>query len=227
MCAMQMARLGAVELEFQTFGSGEPLLLIHGCVLADALLPLVGQPALAGYQLIHYHRRGFNGSSPYQVPFDMSSQAADARLLLDHLGITSAHIAGHSFGAAMALQLALDAPERVATLTLLEAPLLPAVAGAAGYLEWMLKMLVKYQSGLKPDALEFCMRRTFGDDFRQRLSNILSPDVMENAYRDADTFFLSELPAMQRWNFTENQVRRVKHPVLAVSGSESQPVYEE
>ena len=57
------------------------------------------------------------------APFMIGQQVADARALLRHLGITRAHIAGHSYGAAIALQWALDAPDEVQSLALLEAPL--------------------------------------------------------------------------------------------------------
>src|SRR5919112_2003314 len=48
------------ELEYDVQGSGEPVLLIHGSILADAFTPLLAQPTLTDhYRLIHYHRRGF------------------------------------------------------------------------------------------------------------------------------------------------------------------------
>jgi pimeloyl-ACP methyl ester carboxylesterase len=53
------------------------------------------------------------------IPF-VKPLALHARSLLRHLGIDRAHIVGHSSSANIALQLALDAPEAVVTLTLLE-----------------------------------------------------------------------------------------------------------
>jgi pimeloyl-ACP methyl ester carboxylesterase len=51
--------------------------------------------------------------------------------LLDALGIQRAHVAGHSWGAAISMQLAADAPERVGSLVLLD-PLPPAGARRCG-----------------------------------------------------------------------------------------------
>jgi pimeloyl-ACP methyl ester carboxylesterase len=85
------------ELEYEVRGSGEPVLLIHGAMLADAFTPLLAQPTLTDhYRLIHYHRRGFAGSCRHAGPCGMSQQAVDARALLDHLGIEHAHVVGHS-----------------------------------------------------------------------------------------------------------------------------------
>ena len=51
----------------------------------------------------------------------MAAHAAHCRQLMRELGITRAHIVSHSSSASVALQLALDAPEAVHTLTLMEA----------------------------------------------------------------------------------------------------------
>jgi pimeloyl-ACP methyl ester carboxylesterase len=120
---MQRVNLNGVDLEYTVQGSGEPLVLIHGAILADAFSPLLAEPRIANtYRVIAYHRRGFAGSSRASAPFMIGQQAADGRALLRHLGVTRAHITGHSYGAAIALQWALDAPEEVQSLALLEAP---------------------------------------------------------------------------------------------------------
>src|SRR5215210_3741233 len=117
---MERAKVNGVELEYEVTGTGEPVLLISP-VLADGFLPLRSEPALAdGHQLIRYHKRGWVGSTRTPGPVSVADHAADAAALLDHLEISRAHVAGHSSGAAVAAQLALDDPERVTTLVLLE-----------------------------------------------------------------------------------------------------------
>ncbi|HEX2339337.1 MAG TPA: alpha/beta fold hydrolase [Vicinamibacterales bacterium] len=73
---------------------------------------------------MRYHRRGYAGSSPVRPPFSLSQQAADCRALLGHLRVERTHVVGHSSGGSIALQLALDAPEVVHSLVLLEPALL-------------------------------------------------------------------------------------------------------
>src|SRR5687767_8454828 len=121
---MKSVEVNGVELEYEATGSGEPVLLISP-VVADGFLPLVSEPALADrHQLIRYHKRGWCGSTDTGAPVSVADHAADAAALLDRLGVPRAHIAGHSSGGAVALQLALDHPERVQTLALLELSLL-------------------------------------------------------------------------------------------------------
>ena len=100
-------------------------MLLISPVIADGFLPLLAEPALADrYQLIRYHKRGWVGSTHTPPPVSIADHAADAAALLDHLGLRRAHIAGHSSGAAVAAQLALDHPEYVHTLMLLEPSLI-------------------------------------------------------------------------------------------------------
>jgi pimeloyl-ACP methyl ester carboxylesterase len=127
------AKVNGVELEYAVVGSGEAMVFIHGAHIADALQPLVAEPALARFQRIRYHRRGLGGSThPVAAgPTSIAVQAQDAVQLLNHLGVDRAHLVGHSLGGAIALELAAHHPTRVASLALLEPALLTTPAGAA------------------------------------------------------------------------------------------------
>ena len=74
---MEHAKVNGVELEYEVVGSGEAMLLIHGAHLADALQPLVAEPALERFQRIRYHRRGLGGST-YPVDAGPTSVAVQA-----------------------------------------------------------------------------------------------------------------------------------------------------
>ena len=128
---MDSVKVNGVELEYEVRGSGEPVLLID-MLIADCFVPLLTEPSLAGrYQLIRYHKRGWVGSTHTPPPVSIGDHAADAAALLDHLGVRRAHIAGHSTGASIGAQLALDHPEKVHTLTLLEPTLVSLPLGSA------------------------------------------------------------------------------------------------
>ena len=126
---MEIAKVNGVELEYEVVGTGEPVLLISP-VLADGFLPLLSEQVLADrYQLIRYHKRGWAGSTHTPPPVTIADHAADAAGLLDALDAPRAHVVGHSSGAAVAAQLALDHPEMVHTLMLLELSLLSVPSG--------------------------------------------------------------------------------------------------
>ena len=114
-----------VELEYRVQGSGEPVVLLHAGMFADWFRPLLDEAALtARYRVLSLHRVGYAGSSRVAGPVSIARQASQVRELMRQLGMTRAHIVGHSSGGNIALQLALDAPQQVHSLALLE-PALP------------------------------------------------------------------------------------------------------
>jgi pimeloyl-ACP methyl ester carboxylesterase len=223
---MQSVDVNGAELEYEVIGSGEPVLLISP-VLADGFLPLLAEPALADrYQLIPYHKRGWVGSTHTAPPVSIADHAADAAALLDHLGLPRAHVAGHSSGAAVAAQLALDRPETVQTLILLELSLLSVPAGAA-FLEQAGPAFEAYASGDHAGAFAIFMTAVCGTDCtdaRDLLEQRL-PGAEAEAIKDADTFFGIELPSLTEWSFGPQQAADIDRPVLLVVGAETQPLW--
>lgn len=115
--------LGGVDLELEMLGEGEPVVVIQTALTADELRPLAQQIALSGgYQVIHYHRRGYAGKRPLLRPGSVAADAADCRALMEALNVEPAHVVGVSYSAAIALTLASTAPETVRTLTVMEPP---------------------------------------------------------------------------------------------------------
>jgi 3-oxoadipate enol-lactonase len=196
------------------------VVLIHGALLATAYAPLCAEPALATHdRLIRYHRRGYAGSSHPSGPASTVRQAADCRALLAHLGVERAHVVGHSSGGAIALQLALDAPEVVHSLVLLEPALMDVPSGAL--LEGEVGPSVRlYDAGEKEAATDAFIRWALGPDYRGFLDRLF-PGGYAQAVADADTWFAVELPALGEWRFTREDAGRITQPVLAVLGSES------
>jgi pimeloyl-ACP methyl ester carboxylesterase len=219
---------GGIELEYELAGSGEPVLLI-GNVIADGFLPLLSEPVLAdSYQLIRYRKRGWGGSTHTSPPVPIRDHAADAAALLDRLGVPRAHVAGHSSGAAVAAQLALDDPERVHTLILLEPALLSVPSGRA-FLEQAAPLFEAYRSGDHAGALAMFMSAVTGLDWPEcrALLDERIPGAVADAIRDADTFFGIELPALADWEFGAEQAAAIAQPVLSVLGSETLPLFVE
>ena len=86
----------------------------------------------------------------------------------NELGIPRAHIAGHSYGAAIALQWALDAPEEVQSLALLEAPLVNTIPSGPGFWEGVASVRRDmYEPGDKVGATDAFLTAAVGPDYRQ------------------------------------------------------------
>jgi pimeloyl-ACP methyl ester carboxylesterase len=211
-------------LEYDIVGAGELVVLIHGAFIAEAFAPLCAEPTLTTqYRLVRYHRRGYAGSSRASAPFSIAQQAADCHALLRHLGIERAHVVGHSSGGVIALRLAIDAPEVVHSLILLEPALLDVPSGAQ-LGEVFEPGLQRYAADDKAGASDSFLRWAIGPDYRTWLDRIIT-GAYEQLVADADTVFRVELPSLQEWSFTREHARRITQPVLGVFGSESASIW--
>jgi pimeloyl-ACP methyl ester carboxylesterase len=220
---MDRARLDGVELEYQVAGTGEAVLLIPPGPLADGFLPFLSQEALAErYRLIQYHRRGQVGSSKATPPVSYAEQAADAAGLLSHLGGNRAHVVGHSTGANVALQLALDRPEVVHTLALLE-PWLTASPSWATFFEQAGPSMEAHASGEKETAMAGLISLASGLEWETSRAVIddYVPGSVTQAINDADTFCGVDLPALNAWEFGVGDAAAVSQPVLSVLGAQT------
>src|SRR3954452_4328771 len=225
---MDRANVNGVELEYEVRGAGEPVLLID-MLIADCFVPLLPEPALAGrYQLIRYHKRGWVGSTHTPPPVSIGDHAADAAALLDHLGVGRAHIAGHSTGASIAAQLALDYAEKVHTLTLLEPTLVSLPLGQA-FLKSAAPVFDAYGSGDHAGAFAMFVAAASGLEWGacRALLEERIPGVVAQSIKDADTFFGVELPAVTEWTFGPEPAAAIRRPVLSVIGAETQPLWVE
>ena len=156
----------------------------------------------------------------------VADHAADAAALLDHLGIPRAHVVGHSSGAAVAAQLALDDPARVATLVLLELSLFSVPSGEA-FLAAAAPVFEAYAGGDHDGALAMFLGAVSGLEWA-RCRDLLDeriPGAVAQAIKDADTMFGVELPALTEWTFGAEQAAAVRQPVLSVLGSNTAPLW--
>lgn len=205
------------------------MLLIHGAVIAASYVPLMSEPALTRHRLIRYHRRGYAGSIKPEAgaPFSIGSQAADAIALLRHLRIERAHVVGHSYGGVIALQLALDAPEVVQVLTLLEPALAQlAPSGQEFGKHTLAPAVARYDAGDHAGALDTFMRDVVAPNWRDDLSRTI-PGSPEQADRDVRTIFEIEMPALGEWKFDRQKARAISQPILHVVGGESHAMFHE
>lgn len=227
---MERASVDGVELEYELRGSGEPVVLIHWGVSAMWAEPLLDAPSLTGrYRVLSYHRAGFGGSSQVEGPVTMADHAQHCRRLMSRLGIERAHVVGHSSSVAVALQLALDAPEAVQTVVSMDAarPSPVTETQAAFRRDFVEPAVERYRAGDKERAVDTFLRGVFGPEYRGPLERGL-PGGFDQAVSDADTFFTQELPALwQTWSFTEEDARRIIQPVLAVVGEHSASTFPE
>ena len=116
------ARVNGVEIAFMRGGSGPPLLLLHGFPQTRALWARVA-PALAEtHEVVCPDLRGYGASGKPQAvaAYTFRQMARDQLELMRKLGHARFAVAGHDRGGRAAHRLALDAPEAVARLCVMD-----------------------------------------------------------------------------------------------------------
>jgi 3-oxoadipate enol-lactonase len=215
----RMPKAAGLEYEIGGFDGGDAVLLMHAGT-ATAYRPLLEEPALRErYRLVRYHRRGYAGSDRLDGAATIGRHVEDALALLDHLAIEQAHVVGHSGSGIIALQLALDAPERVRSLVLEEPALGPSDPRMGRVMREAIGIAVdRYRSGDASGAMEMWMRE-ISPTWRTDLARTV-PGGPQQTIDDAAAFF-EDVPATVDWSFDERAIARLSVPILYVLAENS------
>ena len=107
------ARQTAVALHYRTLGErGDWVLLLHGLFGAGDNLGALARALANEFRVVQIDLRN-HGRSPHTDLMSFETMAADVALVQDALGIARSHIVGHSLGGRVAMQIALQYPQRV------------------------------------------------------------------------------------------------------------------
>ena len=114
------ARGFSIHYELHGDGPRTPLLLVMGMggTCQGWLTVTVPDLIRAGHPCIVFDNRGAGQSEDPGGPFSTAEMAEDARALLDHLGLARVHVLGGFLGGMIAQELALEHPQRLASLVL-------------------------------------------------------------------------------------------------------------
>jgi pimeloyl-ACP methyl ester carboxylesterase len=207
------------RLAFRVEGSGPPVVLVQGVgVAGSGWMPQV-RGLRARFRCLTFDNRGMGASQPAGTAITVDQMAEDTLRLMTQLGWESAHVVGHSLGGPVALEMALSAPDRVRSLSLL---CTLARGRDATRLTWrMLGLGLRSRIGpraarrraflemvMPPDALR-------GVD-RDRLAARLAP-LFGHDLADQPPIALKQLAALRAWDGSERLARLQGIPTLVMS----------
>lgn len=116
---MPYAKNDDLEIYFECFGEGPPLILIMGLGADSMVWELHRDFYKEKFQCIAIDNRGVGKSSKPKGPYTSREMASDVVAVMDELNILKASVAGISMGGVIAQSLTLDWPDRVSSLVLI------------------------------------------------------------------------------------------------------------
>ncbi len=131
-------------------------------------------------------------------------------------------VVGLSSGGVIAMQLALDAPERVHSLVLLEPALRSHFAGGLSFRDgfYVALALARATLGNHASGADAFLRFAGGPDWREHTA-LTVPGAAEQAERAGRGFFEVERPSVSAFEWNGDRAARISQPVLWVHGGES------
>ncbi len=115
---MPSINVGSTEIYYEIHGQGDPLLLIHGLGSSSQDWEMQLPQFSTHFQVINIDLRGHGLSGKPPGPYSIPLFAEDTIQLIRALELSSTHILGISLGGMVAFQLALDCPDLVRSLVI-------------------------------------------------------------------------------------------------------------
>ena len=218
-------------LHYFECGNGEPLVFVHGG-LGDlhTFQPQV-QKFATSFRVIAYSRRF---SPPNAPPREtdvnpLSNHVADLRALITQLKAAPAHLVGNSYGAYVALALAVDHPELVRSLVLGEPPVLPLLPpksmgeGSMGEGSQPLPIRKAFEGSLE-DGVRTFMDGICGKGCFDKLPQARRTELLEKQGPELRSQFMTERSAYMP-PLDCGDLGKLTRPTLLVAGERSPAMF--
>ncbi len=115
---MPVIHAGDIDMYYELHGTGEPLVLIGGLASDISETGWLTDRCAQTHRVLAFDNRGAGRTDKPDVPYTISMMADDTDALMEAVGMSHATVLGISMGGRIALDLALEHPDRVARLIL-------------------------------------------------------------------------------------------------------------
>lgn len=211
---MSKEKVKEIEMYYEVTGEGESLLLIHGLGSStrdwEFQVPVFSQK----YQVITIDLRGHGKSDKPKGPYSMQMFAGDIAELLKKLGIKSTHVLGISLGGGIAFQFALDYPNLVKSLMIVNAGIEIPMDSFKMKLEAFKRIFIVKLVGMKKMGKVLAPRlfiKPEQEDLREKL--------VERWAENDKKAYLSAMRALIGWS-VRDQINKIKCPTLVIGSDE-------
>ena len=225
---MPFEKVNNVQLYYESTGSGEPLVLVHGSWVDHTNWAAVVPPLSESFQVVTFDRRGHSQSETGPGQGSFAEDADDLGALIEQLGLAPAHVVGNSGGAAIALRLAGKRPELFRSLVAHEPPLMALLQGRPEFkpmleafnqrIQAVLELL--HAGDMEAAARRFVETIAFGPG----AWDTLPQPVRDTFVRNAPTF-LDEANDPDGLTIDLSSLANFDKPALVTTGTDSAPFF--
>src|SRR5262249_43941744 len=110
------APVNGLKLYYEIYGTGEPLILLHGGLGSTGMFAGILPQLTKSHQVIAVDLQAHGRTADIDRPFSLEAMADDIGALIKHLGLSKASVMGYSLGGGVALRTAIQHPELVQKL---------------------------------------------------------------------------------------------------------------
>jgi pimeloyl-ACP methyl ester carboxylesterase len=207
---MPYQTVGDLNMFYREQGSGTPVVFIHGNTASSAWWDYtLARLADAPYRCIAPDLRGRGDTGGDASSYTIESLAGEVRGLLEALDIGAAHLVGHSLGACVAMQYALDHKSDVLSLTLL----------APGWVAGDMPAAIGDPARLKAFAADRAFLRTALRAVAANVPEAEWPYFAEASMKQSDEAYIQSGPALLGWNVAARLGELAGLPTLVVRGA--------
>ena len=219
--------INGVSIFLEEFGSGDPLVLVHGSWVDHMEWPFIVPLLVPRFRVTVYDRRGHSRSERLPTQGSIREDVADLAAIIERAG-APAHVLGNSMGASISLRLASERPELFRTLNVHEPPLFgllhddPKTKALAEETD---NLILPVINDLAAGNTEEGARRFVDMVVGQGTWDNMLPDEVKRLFINNAPTFLDETRDPELLTPDLNALSRFDRPVLLSGGSESPPFF--
>ncbi|MEN8223782.1 MAG: alpha/beta hydrolase [Bacteroidota bacterium] len=200
-----------ISTYYEVLGSGPPLLFIHGLGSSTIGWKYQLNYFSKDYQVICYDIRGHGQSDKPASAYSIKQFSQDCEVLIRSITDKPVHVIGMSLGGFVAFQLALDHPELVRSMCIVNSIPGFVKGGPKVWIRVRLRILITRLLGLRTMARLLSKQLFIGQDYEE----IRSEFIEEWAKNDKKAY-LNTIQAIRSWSVAD-QLENIRVPTFMLA----------
>jgi len=211
---MPKLHINDIDLYYETTGQGQPILFIHGLGSSNRDWEAQATFFAKSHQVITFDLRGHGQSQKPPGPYSIPLFASDAAELIKSLGFTTVHVVGISLGGMIAFQLAVDHPELIKRMVIVNSAPEFVVHTLKDRWQVFLRFMIVRLLGMRKMGAVLS-KRLFPKEAQASLRQLFVERWAENDPRA----YMDSMRAIAGWSVS-SQIYKIDLPTLVIAADQ-------